>query len=50
MNVPKKENVLSSQIVHVSTSLQQDQLWKNGNCLQVDWKCPEDLRQNYIKT
>lgn len=27
IKLPKKENILSSQIVHISTSLQQNQLW-----------------------
>lgn len=41
--IPKKENILTSQIVHIPTSLQKNQLRKDGYSLQVYRECPKDL-------
>ena len=49
--IPKKENILTGQIVNISTSLQQNQLWENSNSFQIDRKCPTYLHiPNNIKT
>lgn len=48
VEIPKKEHILDSQVVHISTSLEKNKLRKDSHSLQVDRKCPKDL-QNIIK-
>lgn len=45
VEIPKKEHILDSQVVHISTSLQKNKLWKDSHSLQVDRKCPKDLQK-----
>lgn len=51
--IPKKKDIVPSQIVNVSIPLQHDQLWKNSYCFKKNWERPHYLThincQNEIK-
>lgn len=41
--LPQKKNILPSQVVNISSPLQQDQLRKDGYSFQVQGECPHYL-------
>ncbi len=43
-----EENIIASQVFNFSVTLQDDQLRKNSNCLQVNRKCPEELNHSEL--